>query len=281
MQEHRLYRGQPKGKALVPSALRNECIKYMEDELSRFCIDTHKYKSLCVLGTMPQQYCQCNQDSFYAYWLSLVNCAITVNNNPICFKFCHSPFFTKNLDTDKVGVYGLSHERLAHECFNYAKYFFDSDNKTETLRLDYILHDYAFFQHFNHVLCKLDKSYYYKVLFPTLVLDWTWDYSIAEKFAGKGGTIISISYEAYEAWNLTRNDKIFNTSHKEIKTLIFGLCTYRDTTLWDDKKTDWDSWDNNLMIEQQGAVIFWPWNYTIDELNTNDLGRALNFRVDK
>jgi len=280
MQEHRLYRGQPKNKPLVPSALRNDCIKYMEKELSNFDINTQMYKQLCIPKIMPNQYFTCNKEAFYAYWLSLVNCAITVNKNPICLKFCQSNFFTKNKDKDNVGVYSLSYERIAEECFNFAKYFFDSSNKMETLRFQYILHDYAYFQHFNHVLARVDKTGIYKVHFPTLVLDWTWDYLTAKKFAGEDGEIVSISYEAYEKWNLTKNNQEAHLINQELRTLIFGLCTYRDTVSWNDDKYDWYSWDNNLMIEQQGAVIFWPWNYSIEDLKINDLGRAFDFRLE-
>lgn len=279
MQIHRLYRGQPKDKSLVPSALRNDCMQYMENELSHYRIDIKKYRKDCMPQKMPEQYCQCDKDSFYAYWLSLVNCAITINNNSICLKFCRSPFFTKNIDRDKAGVYGLPPERIAYECYNYAKCFFNSQEPTETLRLEYILHDYAFFQHFNHVLSRVDKAN--KVLFPTLVLDWTWDYSSAEKFAGKEGNIVSISFEAYKKWNLTKNFIEGNLLTGASRSLIFGFCTYKDTVSWDDKSFDWSSWDNNLMIEQQGAVIFWPWNYTIDELKTNYLGKNLDFKLDK
>lgn len=283
MQEHRLYRGQPKKcfkEPFVPTALRKECKRYMEKELSQLGIDTQKYKQNCKPNTMLGQYCQCSKDSFYAYWLSLVNCAIAVNNNIICHKFCNSPFFTKNIDRDNVGVYGISNERIAFECFNYANSLFNSNDPTKTLQLDYILHDYAFFQHFNHVLSKIEIDSQCNVWFPTLGLDWTWDYSIAERFAGEDGSILSILYEAYENWNPTKNFIKGNLSSKEYKTLIFGLCTYRDTTSWDDKKVDWDSCDNILMIEQKGAVIFWPWNYTIGDLETNDLGKTFDFRVE-
>jgi hypothetical protein len=281
MQDHRLYRGQPKDKAIVPSGLRTDCIEYMEGELYQLGIDIQIYKQKCILGKIPQQYCQCTKYAFYGYWLSLVNCAVAVNQNPICFKFCNSPFFTKNIDKDKAGIYGLSNARIADECFNYAKAFFDSDNVTETLRNLYILHDYAFFQHFNHALSRLDKSGRNKVLFPTLALDWTWDYCIAKKFAGEEGNILSISYEAYEKWNLLKNFVMAKLSSQAAKTPMFGFCTYRDTTSWEDTKTDWDSWDNNLMIEQKGAVIFWPWNHTIDDLKTSDLGKAFDFRLDR
>jgi hypothetical protein len=283
MSEIRLYRGQPKEyrcEPLMPSALRHNCIEYMEGELSRRGIDVMQYLQKCEPHKMPQQYCNPDYkpaiEAFYVYWLSLVNCAIAVNENPICFKFCKSYAFTKNLDKDKVGAYGLSSERIAEVCFGYAKDFFDSDQSNETYHLLLILPDYAFFQHFNHALSKLDKNQ--STLFPTLALDWTWDISTAERFADtdtKKGTILSISWEAYEKWNLTRNFKVCNINNGENRIPTFGFESYMTTPPWN--IYNWHSQDNNLMIEQKGAVIFWPWKYTIDQLRENALGKALDF----
>jgi hypothetical protein len=39
--------------------------------------------------------------------------------------------------------------------------------------------------------------------------------------------------------------------------------------------------DNNRMVEQKGVVIFWPWDYTIDGLLSNTLGKDFNFKLEK
>jgi len=281
--EHRLYRGQLKkyrAEPFVPTALRSRNIGYMETVLSQLGIDAQKYKRKCIPNKILGQYCNHNYqppiEAFYAYWLSLVNCAIAVNQNPICFKFCQSYAFTKNFDKDHVGVYGLPPERIADVCFNYAKDFFDSDKQNETFHLQLILHDYAFFQHFNHALSKLDKNH--STLFPTLALDWTWDISTAERFAdtdAERGTVFSISWEAYEKWNPFKDSIVCHITSQEYRTPTFGFESYRNASPWN--KYDWYSQDNNLMIEQQGAVVFWPWKYTIDQLLENSLGKALGF----
>jgi len=285
----RLYRGQPNGKRLIPSGLRPDCIKYMREELFRLNIDIKKYDIHFSQIKMPSEYFKFFNTvepsatyAFYAYWLSLVNCAITINDNPLCLAFCRSPFFTKNKDNDGVGIYGLPNDRIAEECFYYAKSFFYSQEVNETLRFQQILPDYAFFQHFNHVLSNIDKNIPNKTHFPTLVLDWTWDYDIAKNFAGEEGDVVSISYEAYKEWNPFREFVVVDLSVKETEPLPFGFCTYsKDGVPSDDNKTYYYAWNNKLMAEQKGAVIFWPWNFTVDEMTTNCLGKTLDFRVDR
>jgi hypothetical protein len=291
MQEDgRLYRGQPNGKRLIPTGLRPDCIEYMIDELSKFNIDLKRYEKCCFNQiSMPSEYFkyfygveQSASYAFFAYWLSLVNCAITIYNNPLCLTFCRSPFFTKNKNNDKVGIYGLPIDHIAEECFYYAKSFFNSQEVTETLYLHQIFPDYAFFQHFNYVLAKVDKNIPSKTHFPTLALDWTWDYCMAKNFAGEEGEVMSISYEEYKKWNPFKNFTAINLSSKEEEPLLFGFCTYsKDRELSDDNKSYYYSWNNNLMIEQKGAVIFWPWNYSVEEMETNCLGKTFDFRVNR
>jgi len=280
---NRLYRGQPKEyrcEPFVPSALRINCMGYLESKLSKYGIDIQQYKQKCRPNKILQQYC--NRDyqppieAFYAYWLSLVNCALVVNENPICLSFCQSYAFTKNFDKDNVGTYDLPPERIAEVCFCYAKDFFDSEKPIETFHLQLIMHDYAFFQHFNHVLSRLNKNY--SILFPTLTMDWTWDKTTAEVFAdtnGVKGTILSISWDAYKNWNPTKNYKVCHLITGESRMPIFGFESYKNDPPWNEY--DWYSQDNNLMIEQDGAVIFWPWKYTIDQLKNNPLGKVFDF----
>jgi len=282
--EHRLYRGQSKqfrDSPLAPSALRGECIDHMEAVLSQHGIDVQKYKQKCIPKRMVKEYCnseyQPSRVAFFAYWLSLVNCALAVNENPICYKFCRAPFFRNNIDKDGAGVHLLPIDRVADVCFDYAKDFFDSDKQNETYHLQIILHDYSFFQHFNHALSKVNKTQ--STLFPTLALDWTWDRCIAEKFAGEGGNILSVLWEAYSEWAPFKNHKVIHLDTKEQRTPVFGFESYLNTPPWN--TYDWYSMDNNLMTEQKGAVIFWPWKYRIDQLRSNELGKAFDFRVEK
>jgi len=265
----------------VPSALREECISYLEKEISQYGIDVQYFKQKCVPNRVLIHYSNIEykptEEAFYVYWLSLVNCSIAVNNNSICFNFCQAPFFKKNKDSDGAGIYKLSIKRMADVCFEYAKDFFDSKQQNETFHLQLIMHDYSFFQHFNHALSKVNKDK--STFFPTLALDWTWNYNIAENFAGIDGNVLSISWEAYEAWNPTKRYTVCHLPSGENKIPVFGFETYFDTPPWN--KYDWYSIDNNLMIEQEGAVIFWPWKYSIDQLLTNALGKVFDFKLEK
>jgi hypothetical protein len=38
--------------------------------------------------------------------------------------------------------------------------------------------------------------------------------------------------------------------------------------------------DNTLMKEQKAYTIFWPWKYTIDDLLTNEVGIAFDFKLE-
>jgi hypothetical protein len=285
--QHLLFRGQSKevyDEPFTSSALRKNNIEFMEMELKQFGIEINEYKIRCKNGKILTQYNNSDENAFYAYWLSITNCAIAVNTNRICHNFCKSPFFHNNIYKNGSGVFGVATSEIGDICFNYAKDFFDSDKQNETLHIQWILHDYAFFQHINHVFSKLDGSGKYRSMFPTLAMDWTWEIDQAKKFAGSKGNVVSINFDAYKKWNPLRNftvQKIIDEPERKgvlSKTPIFGFESYRDTETWNDNKTDWDSWDNNLMIEQKGAVIFWPWTFTIEQMRNNELGKALDFK---
>jgi hypothetical protein len=232
--------------------------------------------------------------AYYSYFLSLLNCAIGVNTNRVIQYFCTSNFFKKNKRQDNIGINGLELDEVISECFSQATAVFqDRQNKMSFVSaLDCILHDYAFFQHFNHVLSDLDGSQKVKSIFPTMVLDWTWDKSIiTDYFRIKNPVIVSIDFDSYQIFfpvfikenireilnnNLGSNDKpqIYTTK------AVCGFTTHRGINGNDFEKLDWDNWDNHLMREQDGAVIFWPWDYTIDALALNTLGKKIDFRVE-
>jgi len=286
---HLLYRGQSKenyNKPLTSSALRYDNAKFMEIVIQKFEINTNDFRSKCKIGKIPKQYLECDVNAFYAYWLSLVNCAIAVNTNMVFHSFCKSPFFYNNFYKDGAGIFNVNISEIGDMCYDYAKDFFDNDKELNTMHIQYILHDYAFFQHLNHVFSKLDGSSKSFSPFPTLAMDWTWDYNIAKEFAGYDGNILSINFDAYKKWSIFKDYTISKIIKEPVegvlsKTVVFGFESYRDTENWNDKSVDWDSWDNNLMIQQKGAVIFWPWTYTIDEMKKSELGKIFEFNIIK
>jgi len=332
--EHRLYRGQPKeydDYPLAPTALREGCIKNMENLLSKHKIRTRRYKRKCRnFDIKSQQYDCCASEAFYAFWLSLVRCIFAINTyispeHPYKFQFFSCPpqykngkriplykngkFYYHYKENGKVIPMGMrdvtSPEEIAAGCFEFSESFFNPNSLIEPLQ--WILPDYALFQHFNFVMSEPYKKRYNetfgemknkntKIVFPTLLLDWTWCKEKAREFAnqdGKEGTILSISFEKYREWSQKGRNPMVEIKGlcdeqghplppQNSRTPIFGMETYRNTDNWDDKQPiQWGSENNTWMIEQKGAVIFWPWKYSIDQLRSNDLGKAFDFRVEK
>jgi hypothetical protein len=218
------------------------------------------------------------------------------------FNFC----YVENEKSLPMGISNISDpDEIAEGCFEYAESFFNPDNPIEPLH--WLLPDYALFQHLNLVLSeqyvKLDKKVFgnlknqdERIVFPTLGLDWTWCEDMARKFANKDGNkgiVMSISFEKYKEWsqigrpNVTevkglcdKNGQPLPFQDKRIP--VFGIETYRNTDDFDDETpTRWGSENNKWMIEQKAAVIFWPWSHCIEELESNDLGKFLDFRLGK
>jgi len=88
----------------------------------------------------------------------------------------------------------------------------------------------------------------------TLLLDWTQNKQKAKEFSGDNGTILSIDLEKYinlvgDNYQMSYNDEI-------IKNMLIDTAE-----------------------PQESIVTFWPWTYTINELENNEIGKALDFRV--
>jgi hypothetical protein len=297
----KLYRGissKYQTYPFTPSALRDVNIKFMEDEINqflhlqgrKFILPNGKLSDLindyipfCTQGKVLSQYKDLQTNAFYAYFLSLIQTSIGVNTNRVCNNFCTSPFFTKNKHKDCVGINGLSVEEFITECFSYASDFFVSGDIKKISHIQYILHDYSFFQHFNHVLSDLDGSGICKSMFPTMLMDWTWDKSIiTDYFRMQNPIVVSIDFELYrkifpEYTILSVNG---STKGKYVKSIL-GFATWRGIETYDKDKLDWNNWDNHLMREQDGATIFWPWFYTIDDMLKNDFGKTLGFKIEE
>jgi hypothetical protein len=80
-------------------------------------------------------------------------------------------------------------------------------------------------------------------------------YALAEEFAGEGGTIVSIDSEKYD--NLVGADYRMSYDDEIIKYYLIDTAE-----------------------KQKGVGTFWPWTFTIDELENNEFGSALDFKVD-
>lgn len=124
-----------------------------------------------------------------------------------------------------------------------------------------------YFQHLNYDL-RGDLKYN---PFPTMVMDWTEDPIIADSFSyanGKSGIILSMDYSKYK--QLLYDEWYPFMMDVDIASDMPGFTPYFDYHFRFSK--------NNInMQKQKGVVLFWPWNYTIDELITNEIGQKLGF----
>jgi hypothetical protein len=300
MKEHILFRGikaKYKDDNFIPSAMRSDCIAYMEDELKNtFNCDITKLPKFTLQSSI---YSNASPNAPYNFCISLLNCYFGIKTNRLMFNSCLSQL--KHIDIrdwlPKIvnSVFDERYKEESHELEELKNVFISSfipDNVVQFIPqsmsafLICIMHDLGFFQHINYVFSKLYPGKTF-IPYPTMCLDWTWNKEVARKFAGTDGVVASISFEKYKKTVGEYGNQILIDPTDDGKckgfiyqNLAYGLETYRDTINWDDTKKG-SSWDNALMIEQEGAVIFWPWVYKIDDLLSNDFGRILEFKLEK
>jgi hypothetical protein len=298
MGDHILYRGikaKHKDDDFTPSAMRPDCVAYMEDELKNtFNCDFTKLPKFSLQSSI---YSNAAPNAPYNFCISLLNCYFGIKTNRLMFNSCLSQL--KHIDIrewlPKIvdSVFNDDHSEKSNKIGQLQtislsdfvpKNVIGFIPKRMSAFLIYLMHDLCFFQHINYVFSKLYSGKTF-IPYPTMCLDWTWNKEIAKKFAGKDGTVVSISFEKYKKMAGEYGNQILieptndgNCKGAIYQKLAYGLETYRDTINWDDTKKG-GSWDNALMIEQEGAGIFWPWVYKIEQLRKNDFGKDLGFVV--
>jgi hypothetical protein len=292
MKERRIYRGQLQNydKCLfVPSALRgywskkypfsdidccNECLDILKVEkfLQDLRIDTDAYKRKCDAILKKEPFGNCADGIPYLFWLSIVFCDIKIasggKNTSFSGTGCLPYPISKGFDIrdDGVVVFKIDHARTIEEyAEKIARCYFEHDppDKCDDFHGRYMGH-----QHY----CKCSYDYVpWKKCYKlddgtivdgndlpdhfTLLMDWTKCECKAAEFAKEGGTIVSIDSEKYD--NLIGSD--YRVSHDDELIKFYSIGT----------------------VEKQKAVVtFWPWTFTIGELENNELGRMLDFRVD-
>jgi hypothetical protein len=229
-----LYRGEPEYfPNRIPSGLRVNNIELMERE---FNIDN-------ATGNKVKQKLKCSvlSNPFIMYYLFLTiiyGYKMTVDNKITPVYEYYKIFINKNnniqyLLKDFIN-FCESGGQKGKIPFVTGEIFF---------KIEYILKDYAFFQHSGY---------------PTLLLDITDDYSVAKGFAGYNGIIYKFDDEKYKeehSWVSTIN----------IKTGITN--TNKTSALW--------SWENELysdllylnknILKQKGYVIYVPYKSSVDK----------------
>jgi hypothetical protein len=234
-------------------------------------IDTNKYKN--ELRNIPKTgaFVNCAGDIPYIFWLSIVFCEFKIANASKNTSFAGGdpiPYsINKGISIDDDGNVNLNACGTG-TIEEYAKkmtlsYF---ENDPPDNGFDNFIRKCMVHQHY----CRESWDYEHaqkmykcgdKIIdgndLPdhfTFLLDWTESRCVAEKFAGDDGTIVSINLENY----IEHVGKNYKMSYDdEIVERHFFIDTAQ---------------------QQKGVVTFWPWTFTIDELEKNEFGRALDFR---
>jgi len=229
-----LYRGEPEYfPNRIPSGLRTNNIELMEKE---FNINN-------AIGNKLKQRLRCNVLSnpnimYYLFLTIIYGYKKTVDKRITPVYEFYNKFLDKNNNLQHLleGFVDFceSGEQKGKIPFVTGEIFF---------KIEYILKDYAFFQHSNY---------------PTLLLDVTDNYSVAKYFAGESGIVYIFDNEKYKeehSWITTINIKKGITN------------TNKTSALW--------SWKNELysdslyinknILEQKGYVIYVPYKGSVDK----------------
>jgi len=187
------YRGEPEYfPNRIPSGLRINKIELMEKE---FNIDN-------AIGNKHKQLLRCNKLSnpyiMYYLFLTIIYGYKKTVEKKITPEY---EFYNKFIDKDN----NLQHllEKFRDFCeLGRQKKVIPFSTREIFFKIDYILKDYAFFQHSEY---------------PTLLLDITDDYSVAKRFAGENGIIYKFDYEKYKEEHsrittINRKNGITNTN---------------------------------------------------------------------
>jgi hypothetical protein len=301
MNSSKLYRGQPKkfdNCLFVPSALRgywsnhypfsgigccNDCtnIPKVEKFFQDLGIDTAPYKKECATIARKGPFQGCDDGIPYVFWLSIVFCEYKISHAGKNMSFMGGgliPFsidmsFVDSNDSDSFKPKLLCACTVEEYAKKIAQCYF---GYTPPATTDNFIRKYMDHQHYSkgnddgdpcikgsHDYESWPKSYKIKggdIIdgndLPdhfTFLLDWTKSRDVAKKFAGSDGTIVSIDSEKYDAiiganYKMSYDDKI----------LGYFLIDTAD--------------------RQKSIVTFWPWTFTISELENNEFGHALDFR---
>ena len=229
-----LYRGEPQYfPNRIPSGLRNHNIELMERE---FNIDN-------AIGNKIKGRLRCfklsNPNIMYYLFLSIIYGYKKMRDNTITPVY---EFYNKFIDKNN------SLPNLLKEFIDFCESGGDRGKIPFVtgeifLKIEYILKDYAFFQHSGY---------------PTLLLDVTDDFSVAKKFAGKNGIIYKF------------DDKKYEEDHSQLSTIDLKIRitnTNKPPALWSWKNELYSDklYSNKNIIDQKGYVIYVPYAKALDK----------------
>jgi hypothetical protein len=286
-----LYRGQKTihdGKPFVPSLLRNGAVQNLEASIKKETdiSDLSVYKSLLseyVASICPSLLHRelADKDHLYYFFLSLVNIGIKIQKNPV-------------LESNDFGLISQFIRINKNKAFalpspDDVRSYMSSILCIESAFDGSSLKDYSFFQHLNFI---------FPQEFPTLLLDWTSDKKIAEFFSkdvhGNLGTIVSIEYPNSLYPDLGHFSGPYMSIHEPLFLNAVGYacehynrgCENMNLNIGDGKNYFWQAqkfhfaFQQSLMALQQATCLYWPYRYTIQQLDDMPaLQEALSFNI--
>jgi hypothetical protein len=187
-------------------------------------------------------------------------------SNTGCFPYTINKGFPIEKRNDSIILNITGTKTIEEYAIKMAQYYFEHNPPAKS---DDFIRKYMDHQHYCKKSCGYDtfpKGYKSKngIIVDgkelpdhfTLLLDWTKDEQVAKGFAGVDGTILSIDLEKYI--KLVGDNYKMSYSDEIIEIMLIDTAE-----------------------QQKSIVTFWPWTFTINELENNELGEALNFSIKK
>ena len=306
-----IYRAIPRkyeNEPLRPSLLYKENLAFLENNINRLLdndslIKGRKFHNISEIKTLLNfsglsdfnpLYKNLNEnDVYYHLLLSILNIALACNRNrdyeyfsdgyPIGLK-CFTPndnYYKNN------GFCTLNLSLVIEDIIDFLKEFpgikmdpHGSRYNTKYLRISRLWYTFAIFQHINLIY---DAQWFNhrnqtpKNLYPIMSIDWTTSKTVIKQwnFGGLDKIVIQIDLNKYIS--KFKIPYLPPTAYKD-NSSVFGLSGYKN--FLSKNNSDFRGNErNNLMKQQHGLLIFWPWLYTISDLEKNDLGRFLDFKI--
>ena len=271
-----IYRGVPlkfKDMPLTVSAMRENEINFLEESfLDNYgCNLYNYYKNKVNVSSDIPFFSDVSNCSAWSWFLSLVHIIVEIQKKPSLLK----PLQYVSVITVFENLVGVEKYCLPQAIYKITDSIFGENKEIDyftrqvisNTQVSNMVYGLEYFQHLNYDL-RGDLKYN---PFPTMVMDWTEDPIIADSFSyanGKSGIILSMDYSKYK--QLLYDEWYPFMMDVDIASDMPGFTPYFDYHFRFSK--------NNInMQKQKGVVLFWPWNYTIDELITNEIGQKLGF----
>ena len=277
--QNRIYRGislKYKESPFVVSAMRKNEIAYLENVFSEHYseekLDSYKEKMFSLPKSDIDFFFNVNHLSAWGWFLSIINIVVKAKKQKELLNSIQYPSVISAFENLVLSDLESLPERIFEMTVDIFSINDEDDDflhrATSYTNVCYMVFGFEYFQHINYDL-RTDGMNYNP--FPTMVMDWTENVAIANEFS-QNGVVVSIEYDKYI--QLLYDEWYKFKVAAPIASTTPGFTPYFDYHNLFAKK-------NTNMQRQKGVVLFWPWEYTIGELEKNELGRKIGFQVIK